>query len=303
MRPEDRVECWQLTRTAGRILLSALVIFAIGGCAASGARPPGLGGSRSSALYAASPASDASAGSAQAASEEEPFDPFAREGETADTDYDPWEPFNSVVFEFNRQVDRYVLKPVAQAYNFVLPDMVQVGIKNFYYHSRFPVRFLNNLFQGKFKGAEIEIGRFIFNTAFGFGGFVDVATDGKLVAPEEDTGQTFGFYGAKPGPYLVLPFLPPLTIRDGIGFIGDIALNPINWLVFPIVEVEGIPSVVAHKNRTTSAFFQIGGRVEEIVNDRSLNLEKFQGVEEATLDLYTAVRNAYLQKRAKAIRE
>jgi phospholipid-binding lipoprotein MlaA len=74
-------------------------------------------------------------------------------------------------------------------------------------------------------------------------------------------------------------------------------------MVAPIIEVQGIPSVIAHKNRMTSTAVQLGGRVFEIVNDRSLNLEKFQGVEEATLDLYTAVRNAYLQKRARAIQE
>jgi phospholipid-binding lipoprotein MlaA len=101
----------------------------------------------------------------------------------------------------------------------------------------------------------------------------------------------------------VLPLLPPFTVRDFTGFLGDIALHPVNWLVAPIIEVEGIPSLIPHKNRVTTTFVQLGGRVFEIVNDRSLNLEKFQGVEEATLDLYTAVRNAYLQKRAKAIRE
>jgi phospholipid-binding lipoprotein MlaA len=102
---------------------------------------------------------------------------------------------------------------------------------------------------------------------------------------------------------VVLPLLPPFNLRDLVGYVGDIALNPINWLVAPIIEVHGVPSVIAHKNRTTSTVVQLGGRVFEIVNDRSLNLEKFQGVEEATLDLYAAVRNAYLQKRARAIRE
>ena len=71
----------------------------------------------------------------------------------------------------------------------------------------------------------------------------------------------------------------------------------------PIIEVKGVPSVIAHKNRTTTTFIQLGGRVGEIINERSRNLEKFQGVEEATLDLYSAVRNAYLQKRAKAVKE
>lgn len=237
------------------------------------------------------------------ASLEEPYDPFAKGDEGPAEEYDPWEPFNSAMFEFNRQVDRYVLKPVAKGYNFVVPDMVQVGISNMFYNLRFAPRFLNNVFQGKIKGAGIEVGRFLINTTVGLAGFFDVAEEVNLVTPEEDFGQTLGFYGVTPGPYLVLPFMPPFNVRDFTGYIADIALNPINWLVVPIIEVDGVPSVIAHKNRTTSSLIQIGARVGEIVNDRSRNLEKFQGVEEATLDLYSAVRNAYSQKRAKAVRE
>lgn len=234
---------------------------------------------------------------------DDPFDPFARAGEEGVEEYDPWESLNTKVFEFNRQVDRWVLKPVAQGYNFVMPNPVQIGISNLFYNLRFPSRFLNNVFQGKVRGAATEMGRFMLNTTFGLGGVYDVAKDMNITTPEEDTGQTLGFYGVKPGPYVVLPLLPPFNVRDLVGFAGDIALNPINWLVAPIIEVRGVPSIIAHKNRMTSTTVQLGGRVFEIVNDRSLNLEKFQGVEEATLDLYAAVRNAYLQKRARAIRE
>jgi len=251
---------------------------------------------------------DASATPAPAAdvteqASDEPFDPFAKSGEEGVEEYDPWEPLNIKIFEFNRQVDRWVLKPVAQGYNAVIPNPVQVGISNLFYNLRFPARFLNNVFQGKVRGAATEMGRFMLNTTFGLGGLYDVAKNMDITTPEEDTGQTLGFYGVKPGPYVVLPLLPPYNVRDLIGFAGDIALNPFNWLVAPIIEVEGIPSVIGHTDRATSTVVQLGGRVFEIVNDRSLNLEKFQGVEEATLDLYAAVRNAYLQKRARAIRE
>ncbi len=261
-------------------------------------------------LYAASAVADSDGLVAHPSTQKDPvpdeyYDPFAKPGEgEAGEEYDPWEPFNSVMFEFNRKVDRFVLKPVAQAYNFVLPDAVQVSVSNFIRNVRFVPRFMNNLFQGKFKGAGIEMGRFLINSTFGVAGIYDVAKEGwNLQTPDEDTGQTLGVYGLKPGPYVVLPLLPPLNLRDAVGFIGDIALDPINWFVFPIIEIEGVPSLIAHKNRNTFTFGQLGTRVGEIVNDRSLNLEKFQGVEEATLDLYTAVRNAYLQKRARAIRE
>jgi len=234
---------------------------------------------------------------------DQPLDPFARADEGAGEEYDPWEPMNTNIFEFNRQVDRFVLKPVAKGYNFVVPDLVQVGVSNIFSNLRFAPRFLNNVFQGKLKGAGIEVGRFLINSTVGLAGFFDLAKHVDLVTSEEDMGQTLGFYGVKPGPYLVLPLLQPFTVRDFVGYVGDVFLNPINWLVVPIIEVDGVPSVIAHKNRTTSSFIQLGARVGEIVNDRSRNLEKFQGVEEATLDLYTAVRNAYLQKRAQAIRE
>lgn len=236
-------------------------------------------------------------------SSDEPFDPFAEPGEETVEEYDPWEPVNAKVFEFNRQFDRWLLKPVAKGYNFVVPNIVQVGISNFFYNARVTPRFMNNIFQGKFAGAGIEAGRFFINTTVGIVGFFDVAQRFNLTTPEEDTGQTLGFYGVKPGPYVVLPFLQPYTVRDLVGYVGDIALNPIYWLVLPIIEIGEIPSAIPHYNRLTTSLILITARGTEIVNDRSLNLEKFQGVEESTLDLYAAVRNAYLQKRAKAIRE
>jgi len=234
---------------------------------------------------------------------EEPLDPFSKPGEEGIEEYDPWEPLNTKFFEFNRQLDRWVLKPVAKGYNFIVPNVVQVGVSNFFYNVRVTPRFMNNLFQGKFKGAGIEAGRFLINTTAGVGGFFDVAQHFQLTTPEEDTGQTLGFYGVKPGPYIMVPLLGPYSARDLVGYVGDIALNPVYWLMFPIIEIDAIPSVVPHANRTTSSLILLTARGTEIVNDRSLNLEKFQGVEESTLDLYAAVRNAYLQKRAKAIRE
>jgi phospholipid-binding lipoprotein MlaA len=262
---------------------------------------------QSQGLSSERPAEDQTSISAPSSRKEpalnELLDPFAKVDEGDGDEYDPWEPMNTNIFEFNRQVDRFVLKPVAKGYNFIMPDLVQVGISNIFYNLRFAPRFLNNVFQGKVKGAGIEAGRFLVNSTVGLAGFFDVAKHVNLVTPEEDLGQTLGFYGVKPGPYLMLPFLQPFTVRDFVGYVGDVFLNPINWLVVPIIEVEGIPSVIDHEDRMTSSIIQLGVRVGEIVNERSRNLETYQGVEEATLDLYTAVRNAYLQKRAQAIRE
>jgi len=281
-------------------LLGFVMILATGCAGKTGTvQPQGLNDARAVADETPAPASSPPA----EAQSEEPLDPFARADEGVGEEYDPWEPVNINIFEFNRQVDRFVLKPVAKGYNFVVPDLVQVGVSNIFTNLRFAPRFLNNVFQGKFKGAGIEMGRFLINSTVGLAGFFDPAKHIDLVTPEEDLGQTLGFYGVKPGPYLVLPLLPPFTVRDFVGYVGDVFLNPINWLVAPIIEVNHVPSVIAHKNRMTSSIMQTGSRVGEIINERSRNLEKFQGVEEATLDLYTAVRNAYLQKRAQAIRE
>ena len=281
-------------------LLGVAVMLATGCAGKTGtAQPPGLSDARPVADQTPAPAPS----SQPETPPDELIDPFAKADEGAGEEYDPWEPVNANVFAFNLKVDRYVLKPVAKGYDFILPDVVQVGVSNIFYNLRFAPRFLNNVFQGKLKGAGIEVGRFLINSTVGLAGFFDLATKIDLVTPEEDMGQTLGFYGVKPGPYLVVPFLPPFTVRDFAGYVGDVFLNPINWLVVPIIEIEGVPSVIAHEDNLTSTLIQIGARVENIVNERSRNLETYQGVEEATLDLYTAVRNAYLQKRVQAIRE
>ncbi|MGH7230056.1 MAG: MlaA family lipoprotein [Nitrospiraceae bacterium] len=239
--------------------------------------------------------------------EEEPYDPFQTEEDRLAAraeEYDPWEPFNAAMFEFNRKVDKYVLKPVATAYDAVLPDELERGLRNFFHNARFVPRFMNNLFQGKLKGAGLEMGRFVINSTLGVAGFLDFAKEVfGMETPDEDLGQTLGWYGVNPGPYLVLPLLQPFTLRDAIGYAGDIFLDPINYLVFPSIELDGAPSLIDHNDRDTTTILQFGTRGLEIVNERALNLETFQGVEEATVDLYGAVRNAYLQRRARQIRE
>ncbi len=233
------------------------------------------------------------------------FDPFAKKDDVvAGEESDPWEGLNSAVFEFNRKFDKYILKPAAKVYDKVVPDALEKGISNFFHNVRFGPRLINNVLQLKIKGAGIELARLLINSTIGIAGFFDPAKNWlDLTTPDEDTGQTLGAYGVPPGPYLVLPLLPPLTVRDFFGLILDFGADPVNYFVFPTFEVDDWPSAIAHKNRDTTTIAQFGTRVEEIVNDRSLNLEKYQGVEEATVDLYAAVRNAYLQKRAKAIRE
>jgi len=178
---------------------------------------------------------------------------------------------------------RTVLKPVAQGYHWIVPDPAEEAIGNAFHNIGFVPRFVNNVFQGKGTQAGVEVGRFLINTTVGVAGLFDVAKDGfgLETVDDEDTGQTLAVHGVKPGPYVVLPLLPPMTVRDGVGFIGDLAMDPLNY-VLPFVG-------------------QLARRGGETVNTRSQNLDRFQGVEEGTLDLYAAVRDAYVQSRAKAI--
>jgi phospholipid-binding lipoprotein MlaA len=203
----------------------------------------------------------------------------------AEDAYDPWEPFNERMFEVNRNLDRYVLKPVAKAYNFITPDELQIMISNGFDNISFPPRFVNSVLQGKFKGAGREIARFLINSTAGVGGLFDPAKDVfGLVKSREDFGQTLGFYGVKPGPFLIVPLMEPMTVRDGVGKFVDSAMDPLAYYL-PLF------------------WDRLGMKIGDTVNERSLNLDLFQGFEESVIDLYSAVRHGYLQRREKLIRE
>jgi phospholipid-binding lipoprotein MlaA len=200
-------------------------------------------------------------------------------------EYDPWEKFNEKMFSFNYNLDKYVLKPVAKGYNHVMPDMFQIMIDNAFTNLRMPVRFVNKVLQWKLVDASKEMGRFLINSTVGVGGLFDVARqDLGLERQKADFGQTLGVWGAGPGPYLVLPLLAPLTVRDGIGSAVDGATNPLYYY-------------------NPFWFDSFGMKVGDTVNDRSLNLDLFQGIEESTVDLYSSVRNGYLQRRNRLIKE
>ena len=202
-----------------------------------------------------------------------------------DFDEDPWEGFNEKMFNFNREVlDRFLLKPIATGWDFVFPDLVQRGFRNMFDNLRVVRRVVNNTLQLKLAGAGTELARFTINSTIGLAGFFDIAKDGfGIEQKDEDTGQTFGTWGMGPGPYLVLPFLPPLTVRDGIGYALDGAMFPASYFL--------------------PWWSALAGTVTETVNERSLNLDRFERVTESTVDLYGAVRNAYLQRRAAAIKQ
>jgi len=201
-------------------------------------------------------------------------------------DYDPWERYNEKLFAFNYNVDRYVLKPAANVYRHVMPEPWQIMITNGFDNIRYPARLVNHVLQGRFWGAFIETSRFLINTVMGFGGLFNPATDYfGIPKSRADFGQTLARWGIGAGPYFVPPFLPPATVRDFIGRLADSAINPIAWFL-----IDFWPEGLA-----------IG--MGEMLNERAVNYEAFQGVEETTLDLYTAVRDGYLRRRELQLRQ
>jgi len=200
-------------------------------------------------------------------------------------DYDPWQRFNEKMFFFIHDVlDHYLLKPVATVWNKLLPDCGKRGLDRAFDNLGMPKRLVNNLLQGRFRGAGREVARFGVNTTIGVVGFLDVArAQLHIEKSDADTGQTLGIYGVGSGPYLVLPTLAPLTVRDGVGYGIDGLMDPLGFFS-PLLATTGM-SIVKQ------------------VNERALNLQVFQAVEDSVLDLYSAVRNGYLQRRRHSIEE
>jgi phospholipid-binding lipoprotein MlaA len=195
---------------------------------------------------------------------------FADESELQD----PWEGFNRGVFNFNESLDRAILKPVAQGYRFIMPDVAEQGVSNFFDNLRDVVTFFNNVLQLKPVEATQDLSRVLINTTIGIGGLFDVATAMDIPKNDEDFGQTLGAWGVESGPYLVLPLFGPSTVRDGVGIIPDMYLDPIN-------QVE-------------SDELRYGLKALKVVDKRASLLDR-EGV--ITGDRYTFIRDAYLQKR------
>jgi phospholipid-binding lipoprotein MlaA len=198
-------------------------------------------------------------------------------------DYDPWRPFNEVMFGFNHEIlDRFLVKPAATGWEFVVPQPARQSIGRALENMEMPKRFVNNVLQVRPIGAGREVARFVVNTTVGLAGLFDVASMIDIEKSDADTAQTFALYGIGAGPYLVLPSMPPLTVRDAIGRAADGAMDPIGY-VLPFVANQ-VKSIVS------------------AVNERSLNLKLYANVEESVLDLYSAARNGYLQRRRMIVR-
>ena len=190
---------------------------------------------------------------------------------------DPLEPLNRAVFGFNDAADRAVMKPVARAYRAVLPGAVRTGVSNFFSNLEDIWISMNDVLQGKFQQGVDDFGRFLFNSTFGIAGIFDFASELGFPKHNEDFGQTLGSWGVGSGAYLVLPILGPSTIRDGFGLLLDTQAD----LVF---RIDGVP--VHNSLYATRA---IGARANL--------LDASSVIEQAALDKYAFVRDAWLQRR------
>lgn len=191
---------------------------------------------------------------------------------------DPLRSLNYAVYLFNDKLYFWVFKPVAMGYRAVMPSEIRVCTLNFFNNLYAPVRFSNCLLQGKFKNAAAEFGKFFINTTAGGLGVGDVARRyPELNPPEEDFGQTLGYWGFGNGFYLVLPVLGPSTLRDGIGRLGNWAMDPLSYLE----PWELSYGVWAYKN----------------INSTSFRIGDYETIKNAAIDPYEAFRDGYIQYR------
>ena len=200
--------------------------------------------------------------------------------QTADA-RDPWESMNRSVFQLNEVVDAAAIKPAAQLYVKVLPGFVRTGVSNFLGNLGDVWSMANSALQLKGQATAETFMRINVNTFLGLGGLLDVATEMRLEKRKEDFGQTLGYWGVKPGPYVVLPLLGPSTLRD--------------TLALPL-DMQGDVSRQISDEATRNAL-----TVTRVLDIRSGLLQTVDVVKAASLDPYSFVRDGYLQKRRNDI--
>jgi len=263
------------TQTAlGKRALWLLALALAFGCARAPGVPGPDGTERSAGIVARNDASDAPALDASASDLAD---------DDTDADYDPWQPFNEAMFSFNHDVlDRWLVKPAATGWEAIMPEGPRRSIARAFDNLDMPRKVVNNILQFRPIGAGRELARFLVNTTVGVGGLFDVASVIHLQKSDADGGQTLALYGFADGPYLVLPTMPPATVRDAIGRTADGFLDPIGYFM----------PFVANRARA----------IVTAVNERSLNLKLYADVEDSVLDLYSAARNGYLQRRRLVVR-
>lgn len=207
-------------------------------------------------------------------------DDFDLESEFSEaTDEDPWEGFNRAIFAVNREIDRFVLNPVTDIYQALIPNALRKGIHNAFVNLDAPVRITNSLFQARPKAAATATARFVLNSTFGLGGLFEAGERVGLEQQPADFGQTLASWGVPRGPYVVVPVMGPMTVRNGIGMGADVALQPLSYVAGPLPGM----MVGAGKDFTR----------------REQSFVELKALQNASLDFYAAFRSAFLQDRAE----
>jgi phospholipid-binding lipoprotein MlaA len=214
--------------------------------------------------------------------------------------YDPLEPMNRAVFNFNEMVYDNVFDPVARGYKKVTPDPIELVVGNFFSNLNDVVVITNSVLQLNYKSALASSTRLLINTTFGIFGLIDIASDISAASDinlnkrNEDFGQTLGHYGVASGPYIVLPFLGPSSARDTFGIAVD------GFFMDPVTQ--GVTGVfmkdVAYLNTTALRLPVAAART---INARAQFLDDDKTLEEAALDKYEFTRDAYLQRRTSLV--
>ena len=195
---------------------------------------------------------------------------------TAPSPDDPWESTNRSIYAFNQTVDRTVLRPVAQTYDRITPKPAKAGISNFFDNLASPWITGNLFLQGRFAAGSEQFGRFLINTVYGVGGVFDIAAQNNLPDYDTDLGVTLAYWGWKDSRFIMLPIFGPATIRDGVGRITEMVVDPVDQ---------------AFRDRTGP-----GAIALDVVQSRAGFLSLDQTLEEA-YDSYAFVRDGWLQRR------
>lgn len=197
---------------------------------------------------------------------------------------DPWEGYNRGMFAVNEAFDSVIVKPIAQAYEFIIPEPLRILVTNVFSNFSDVMIGINDLLQGRGEQAVNDFGRVLINTTLGFGGLFDVAGNAGWYKSANDFGVTFGRWGVAPGPYFVLPILGPSNIRDTFGWAADIAANPLSIVV-----------------TDPTAFYTAWG--VNFINTRANLLPAEKIIEEAATDKYSYLRDAFMQNRLNLIHD
>lgn len=200
---------------------------------------------------------------------------------------DPMEPLNRGVFAFNDAMDHVIAKPLAQGYKFITPKFLRNIISNILDNLEEPLTLVNDILQGEFNRAGVSLGRFVTNSTIGVGGMFEVAEDLGMERHEEDFGQTFAVWGVPTGPYVVLPFFGPSSVRGSFGEAADFFGDPVGIVLDQVVNESGLSLAI------TGA---------DVLDARTRNLDTVEELKKGAIDFYATARSAYRQNRAADIR-